>query len=583
MAGQRLGSNARRVIIKSRFVVLHRASPNSVSVHLRYIERDGVTRDGQKGQAYGADTEAADVKAFQERGQNDRHQFRFIVSPEDGLELEDLKGFTRQLMRRVEIDLETRLDWVAVDHWDTDKPHTHIVLNGRAAGNVNLVIAPNYMAHGMRMRACEIATEWLGPRTDVEMHQSLLREVAQQRLTSLDRTLIRHADREGIDLTGKPQDYQRQIVLRARLQRLEGMGLAERIDAHRWMLKPGLAVTLDTLGARQDALDVMRKALKAEQRELVLERHDQQSVTGRIAGKGLADELHDCGYLVVDGIDGRAHYVNLPADTDLGGFPLGAIVEARAAGRQRAVDCNILAASKHGIYTTTGHAAQLAQTGKRDPQATLEVHVRRLESLRRDGIVERIEDGVWKLPADLLRQTQHQDVQKAHGLTLELRSHLPVEQQVRAMGASWLDRQLLDEGKALAPQGFGTKAREAMERRADFLVEQGLAERSGPRIVLTRNLLATLRDRELVSAGKALEAQSGRRCRSLMDGQQATGVYRGSIQLISGRFAMLDDGTGLSLVPWKPMVQQRLGQRLTASMRGSSVTWNFGRQHGIGD
>lgn len=126
-AGQRLGPNARRVVIKSRFVVLQRASPNSVAVHLRYIERDGVTRDGQKGQAYGADTDAADLKAFQERGQNDRHQFRFIVSAEDGLELEDVKGFTRQLMRRMEIDLETRLDWVAINHWDTDNPHTHMV------------------------------------------------------------------------------------------------------------------------------------------------------------------------------------------------------------------------------------------------------------------------------------------------------------------------------------------------------------------------------------------------------------------------------------------------------------------------
>ena len=155
IGGQRLGPNARRVVIKSRFVVLRRSSPNSVAVHLRYIERDGVTRDGQKGQAYGADTDAADLKGFQERGQNDRHQFRFIVSAEDGLELEDLKGLIRELMRRMETDLETRLDWVAVDHWDTDNPHTHIVLRGRAGDGRkgrDLVIAPDYMAHGMRMR-----------------------------------------------------------------------------------------------------------------------------------------------------------------------------------------------------------------------------------------------------------------------------------------------------------------------------------------------------------------------------------------------------------------------------------------------
>ena len=75
MAGQRLGPNARRVVIKSRFVVLRRASPNSVAVHLRYIERDGVSRNGQKGQAYGADTDAADARGFAE-GLSGRTQFR---------------------------------------------------------------------------------------------------------------------------------------------------------------------------------------------------------------------------------------------------------------------------------------------------------------------------------------------------------------------------------------------------------------------------------------------------------------------------------------------------------------------------
>ena len=584
--GEKWGIRARRVIIKSRFVVLQRASSNSVAVHLRYIEREGVTRDGAKGQAYctdtDTDTDAADLKAFQERAQGDRHQFRFIVSAEDGLELDDLKGFTRQLMRRMAIDLETRLDWVAVDHWDTDNPHTHIVLNGHTANGEHLVIAPDYMAYGMRQRASEIATEWLGPRTEAEMRQSLLREVDQQRLTSLDRVLIRQAGAAGIDFTdGSQQDRQRQNVLRARLQRLEGLGLAERVDVNRWTLKPGLAATLNNLGERQDALDLMRRALKGEQRELVLDVDGKQPVLGRIAGKGLADELNDRGYLVVDGIDGRAHYLKLPAGADLGGLPVGAIVEAGAAGQERAVDRHILAASKEGIYTTAGHAAQLRKAGHRDPQATVEIHVRRLEALRRAGVVERVGDGVWKIPPDLPQQAQRHDVRKAQGQAIELRSHLPIEQQVRALGATWLDRQLLDEGKSLAPQGFGAQARGAMDRRADFLAEQGLAERRGQRIILARNLLATLRDRELASAGKTMEAQTGRSYRPLKDGQQASGVYRKSIQLASGRFAMLDDSMGFRLVPWRPVIEQRLGQRLSAKVYGISVTWDLSRHRSI--
>jgi hypothetical protein len=61
-----------------------------------------------------------------------------------------------------------------------------------------------------------------------------------------------------------------------------------------------------------------------------------------------------------------------------------------------------------------------------------------------------------------------------------------------------------------------------------------------------------------------------------------TGVYRRSVQLASGRFAMLDDGIGFSLVPWKPVIEQRLGQTLTAVTRGGGVSWTFGRQRGPG-
>jgi len=583
IAGQRLGPNARRVIVKSRFVVLQRASPNSVAVHLRYIERDGVTRDGEKGQAYGADTDAADLKAFQERGQTDRHQFRFIVSAEDGLALEDLKGFTRQLMRRMEIDLETRLDWMAVDHWDTDNPHTHIVLNGHtggpATGREDLVIAPDYMAHGMRLRASEIATEWLGPRTDAEIRQSLLREVDQQRLTSLDRALIRQAGADGIDLTRNPQGPQRQNALRARLQRLEGMGLAERMNANRWKLRPAMADTLNAMGQREDAVETVRRALKGQRRECVVGERQTSAVIGRIAGKGLADELHDRGYLVVDGIDGRAHYLKLPAAV-LAELPVHGIVEARPP-EEKPVDRHIATIARDGLYKTADHVAQLKQATNRDPQPTVEAHVRRLEALRRAGIVERIADGVWKVPPDLLQKTQTYDAQKHAGLVIELRSHLPIDQQIRAMGATWLDKQLVGDGAALVAEGFGGQVRDAMRSRMDYLVEQGLVERRGRRLVFARNLLSTLRDRELDAVGSVIHQQTGLAYQPSRDGDSVRGIYRRSIQLASGRFAVLDDGLGFSLVPWKPALEQRLGKEVSAIVRGSSATWQFGKNRGI--
>lgn len=580
LAGSRLGANARRVVIKSRYVVLKKAGAHSVSTHLRYIERDGVTGDGERGQAYGPETDAADLKAFEERGKGDRHQFRFIVSVEDAGELEDLRAYTREFMRRMATDLETRLDWVAVDHWDTDNPHMHIVLRGRAANGQDLVIAPDYMAHGMRTRASELATEWLGPRSELEIRQGLLREIEQERLTSLDRALLRHATQDRVDLTRQPNDQQCQTLLRARLQRLEAMELVGRIDANHWRLSPNMQQTLTAMGERRDILRTMHKAMQGQQRECVRETEPTRPIIGRIAAKGLADELNDQGYLVVDGIDGRAHYVRLPVGADLAALPVGGIVETKSAGRERSVDRNIVGIVRDGLYRSADHLVQLRQEGTADPQAGVDAHVRRLEALRRSGIVERMVDGVWRVPPDFLSRAQAHDAQRAAWGIIELRSHLPIEQQVRALGATWLDHQMVRDARNLSPLGFGAQVRDALQDRRDFLVEQGLAERRGSRLILALNLLATLRDQELAEVGKSLQDTTGLSFRPLHDGALVSGLYRRSLQLVSGRFAMLDDGMGFSLVPWRPVVEQRLGQQVSAIVRGGSVTWELGRQHG---
>ena len=77
----------------------------------------------------------------------------------------------------MEADLGTQLEWVAVDHWDTDNPHTHVVLRGKNETGRDLVIARDYIGHGMRHRASELATVWLGPRTELEIRAGMQREV----------------------------------------------------------------------------------------------------------------------------------------------------------------------------------------------------------------------------------------------------------------------------------------------------------------------------------------------------------------------------------------------------------------------
>ena len=582
-SGQQLPSNARRVTIKTRLVNLRQAGKGSTLSHLRYIERDGVSREGEPGQAYGPMTNRADLNAFEERGREDRHQFRFIVSPEDAEQLDDLRTYTRHLMSRMEADLGTRLDWVAVDHWNTDNPHTHIVLRGKDDTGKDLVIARDYIAEGMRNRASELATEWLGPRTELEIQQSLQREVQQERFTSLDRTLLRERLAGGLSLKPLANHPRRQLLI-GRLQQLQKLELAHEVRPGQWIMRDDIEATLRAMGERGDIVRTMQRAMGGTQRELAVFEpgKDGSVVVGRIVAKGLADELNDRGYLVVDGLDGKAHYLALPACAELADYPIGGLVETRSLNEPRAVDRSIASLATDGLYRNDHHAA-LARSqavNGQDPEALVDRHIRRLEALRRAGIVERLAEGVWRIPADLPEQGRQHDARRLGDVAVELRTPLPLEQQVRAVGATWLDQQLIGGNRELVDTGFGKEVREALRQRADFLVEQGLAERQGQRVVLARNLLTTLRGRELTETAREISAQTGLQYRPAVEGQRVNGIYRRSMQLASGRYALLDDGIGFSLVPWKPMVEQRLGQSVSAVIQGNSASGQLGRQRG---
>ena len=160
-------------------------------------------------------------------------------------------------------------------------------------------------------------------------------------------------------------------------------------------------------------------------------------------------------------------------------------------------------------------------------------------ALRRAGIVERMAEGVWRVPGDLAEQGRQYDAQRlGGGVAVDLKSHLPIDRQARAIGATWLDQQLIGGGKGLGDLGFGAEVKDALRQRADFLAEQGLAEQRRQRVVLARNLLVTLRGRELAQAAKDIAAETGLEHRPVAEGQRVAGIYRRSVMLASGRYAM---------------------------------------------
>jgi Protein of unknown function (DUF3363) len=187
-------------------------------------------------------------------------------------------------------------------------------------------------------------------------------------------------------------------------------------------------------------------------------------------------------------------------------------------------------------------------------------------------------------PGSVVELRRFDDSRGHRRVALAVRSDLGIEAQVAAPGATWLDRQLVArEPSALGEGGFGLEVKAAMTARADRLVEEGLARRQNQQVILARDLLASLRKRELETVGAALSAETGLPHVQAASGEYVAGDYRRRLTLSSGRFAMIDDGLGFSLVPWSPSLDRHLGRHVSGVARDDGgVDWSFGRKRGLG-
>ena len=513
-----LTSNSRVVVVKAR-IVRHSQKSAPLSAHLSYLRRDGVTRDGAPGKMFDAGADEVDTRRFAERCQGDRHHFRFIVAPDDAAELSDLRAFTRDLMKDVSRDLGLRIDWVAVDHWNTGHTHIHVLVRGRDDDGADLVISRDYISRGFRARAEQLVTLELGPRSEQEIRRAVERKVDADRWTPLDQTLARASARhEGsIDLRpiGDAVQDGEQTVLVARVRKLEKLGLAAPVGPGQWVMAENAEATLRALGDRGDIIKRIHRGLGERGHERAAAEFSLDAemrgdpIIGRLLARGLDDELKGSAYAVIDGVDGRTHHVRL-ADLEATGDAVpGAIVEAR-----------------------------------------------RLPA--RDGGSSR--------------------------LVLAVRSDLAIAEQIHATGATWLDRRLVArEPTPFAESGLGRDVRDALEARTEHLVSAGLARRQGQRVAFARDLLDTLRNRELDSIGAGIAAETGLPRHAVTEGETVAGVYRKRLNLASGRFAMIDNGLGFQLVPWSPSLEKEIGKQVSGVMSpGGGVDWSIGRTRGIG-
>jgi type IV secretory pathway VirD2 relaxase len=508
-----IAPGSRRVIVKARYTRIVGGDLGAARAHIRYIVRDGVTREGTPGQLYDASHDEVDGSSFLARSEHDPHQFRFIVSPEDSARLADLKPFIRDLLSQMERDLETKLDWVAVNHFNTGHPHAHIVIRGRDDQGRDLVMARDYIAHGVRARAQGLITLELGPETDLERTQKLFNETGQERLTRLDRSLLARA-RGGILVvtTAEERDPVQQTLRIGRLKTLERLGLAQERQQGVWELDGKLESKLRRLGDRADKFRTMQQVLKelgidrAAAAMALFERGPRKTpLIGKVIGVGMVDEITDRTWVVVDAVDARVHYADL-GRIEPGDAPHRGMLVALA-----------------GDATLRGKPTSVPRL-----EVLSEVEVGRLASY----------DGPTWLDEAIIGKLQVQ--KELPGFPAELR-------QV-----------LADRGRWLAARGL-----------ADVSGSNEVA----PKL----DMMRSLRQRETARLAEMLSRQLNAIHVPHEPGSRISGVYERAIATPTGKLAVIRSADTFTLAPWKPALEPLRGRAVLGLVGPSRVMWTLDR------
>ncbi|WP_394259083.1 DUF3363 domain-containing protein [Xanthobacter autotrophicus] len=409
--------------------------------------------------------------------------------------------------------------------------------------------------------------------------------------------MLNEADGGALDLRHAPDDLRGQEDRTLRLRRLgklEKMGLAAEQSPGVWELRDRLEPTLREMAERGDIVRTMQKAMRAEGHDrdpMSFQIHDTASATpivGRVIDKHLSDELGEKLTLVIDGIDGRTHHISGVDQAKVADARIGSVIEIGASDAgPRPADRAIAGIAEDGIYRPSRHLEQARFDGSvpgGDYDGFVDAHVRRLEALRRAGVVERIDADQWRIPQDFETRAAAHDAGRGRQLNIRVLSTFDLEQQITADGATWLDRRLVGRGPSeIAPAGFGQEVSQAMDRRRDRLIEQGDATRQqNGRVLYRRDLLSTLETREVARAGAELAATKPMPFRAAGDSETVNGTFTGTVQLTSGKFAIVEKSREFTLVPWRPVIDRQLGKEVTGIVQGGSVSWQLGRPRGLG-
>lgn len=285
-----------RAVVKVHYFSHGGAGAVALKAHVRYVARDAAVRGRGVEEQHEPEVEreASDKRDRpRERGKElsifydafddgvdgagraaawareDRRHFRLILSAENGAKMRELQGYTRAVMERAEQALGVRLDWIAVDHWDTDNPHTHIILRGKRPEGRDLVIPREFVSHGFRSAARDAATERLGPRGRGDARRALERDALVHGPSRLDCMIAGQLDDERrvrlARLRAPDRSPEMDNALKARAQELKRMGLAVEVERNIFQFEPGWR---DALKAIELHLDIRKSLMRARTQDL---------------------------------------------------------------------------------------------------------------------------------------------------------------------------------------------------------------------------------------------------------------------------------------------------------------------------
>jgi type IV secretory pathway VirD2 relaxase len=520
-AAIRVRVHPQRVTVKSRVVRHSRyrgqgGAIRALREHIDYLGRGGVGEDKGRGVVFDMhdDLGPEELRAFRERIVDDRHHFRFIVSPESGSALE-LKDYAREFVTAMESDLGTPLQWLGVAHFDTDNPHLHLMVRGKDSHGADLVINREYMSHGMRLQAMEVATRHLGPRLAKDIERSLKRDLTADRVTGIDLRLAQATERHPQGLVsalhtrdGSLAGERQRLQTLARLQYLESLGLARELKPGVWRPDIDLLESLRRLSIRGDIIKLMHERMRGTDLGIAAvifnkENPPVKPVVGRVYARGVADELSDRNYLIVEARDGKSYYVPLSEVSEVPGQEarLGSIVR--------------IAPTRQNYGGGAG----------RDQGASIKV--------------ERL-------------------------------SNSDLDTQIRENGVTWLDREIdggADVGATarIGASHFERQIVQALRERGQHLKSLGLAEEFNGQLRIKARFIDELYARELQDAGRRLQSRYGELVR-LSVGQSVNGRVEAIEQLPSGPHAVVAMPDRYALVPASPGLSRQVGRTIGLSI-----------------